>query len=83
MPIVDDEVNTVEVMNISSEIMKFEISGVRYKLSPRETAHIHKNYAIPRIMQEGRDPVPSVIELLTNRKVLPTSDKRVRAMTGK
>jgi hypothetical protein len=82
MPAIDEETNTVEVINISAETVKFNISGTTYKLAPREKLLLHKSYALPRLMQEGRDPVPAVIELLTGQKVLPIDDKRVRGLLG-
>ncbi len=79
---VDDEANTAEVINISSEPVKFELNGVRYKLAPKERLQVHKNYALPRIMMAGRDPVPAAIELLTNGKVILATDKRARVAQG-
>lgn len=82
MPRIEEDTNTVEVVNISSEIVKIEIDKVKHKLNPKERLTVHKNYATPRLMQQGRDPVPSSIELMTNGKVLPVTDKRVKAMLG-
>lgn len=76
----DNEPNTIEVVNISAETMKFELDGVRFKMAPKSVEKIHKNYATPMILQEGRDPIPSTIERLTNRKVLPVTDKRAKAV---
>jgi hypothetical protein len=78
---VDDleEENTREVMNISNNIIRFELDGARYKMGPKETRRIHKNYATRMLMREGRDPVPSTVELLTNKQVLPIDDPRVRS----
>lgn len=78
----EEESNTVECVNISGETMRFEIEKVKYKLGPRERVVLHRNYALPRAMQPGRDPVPSAIELLTNHKVLPISHPRARAALG-
>jgi hypothetical protein len=78
----DEDTNSVECVNISSETLKFEIDGVRYKLGPRDRVHLHKNYALPRAMQPGRDPVPSAVALLTSHKVLPVTDKRAMAALG-
>lgn len=74
--------NTIEVINISSETLKFELEGMKFSIKPKERIRVHKSYATPRLMQQGRDPVPSAVELLTNHKVLPITDKRVRAMIG-
>lgn len=78
----DQESNVAEVVNISSETIKFEIAGVRFTLGPKEKAQVHRNYALPRKMAEGRDPIPSAIELLTNHKVLLVTDKRAKAALG-
>lgn len=74
--------NVAEVINVSSETVRFEIEKIRYKLPPRGIAQIHKAYAVSRVMQEGRDPVPSSIELLTNKKVLPVTDKRAASVVA-
>ena len=78
----DDEVNTVECVNVSSETIRFEIEKVKYRLGPKDRVVLHKNYATPRVMQPERDPVPSTIELLTNNKVLPITHPRARAALG-
>jgi hypothetical protein len=77
-----EDTNTIECVNISSETIRFEISGMRYRLGPKDKVHLHKNYALPRAMQPGRDPVPSVVDLLTNHRVLPVTDKRAMAALG-
>ena len=82
MPRIEEETNTVECVNISSETLKFEIDGTRFKLAPKERVTLHKAYARPRKTHESRDAVPSAIELLTNHKVLPIDDKRARAALG-
>jgi hypothetical protein len=78
----DPENDLVEVVNISSEIMKFELERIKYKLKPKEVVKIPKAYAMVKVMAEGRDPVPPTIELLTNKKVLPVTDKRAKAVMG-
>ena len=70
------------MMNISSDTVKFELDSLRYKLKPKETTRIHRNYALPRQMQPDKDPVPSVVELLTGKKVLAMSDPRVKSAIG-
>jgi hypothetical protein len=75
----EPEENAVDVINIGSTPMRFEIDGVRYKLAPGEMTKIHKAYALPRQMQAGKDAVPSAVELLTNKQVLWVGDKRARA----
>ena len=78
----NEETNSIECVNISSETIRFEIERVRYRLGPKDKVVLHKNYALPRAMQPGRDPVPSAIALLTNHKVLPITDKRAMAALG-
>ena len=78
----DQEENTVEVINISSDIVRFELEKTRYRLAPKERMRVHKSYGLPRQLQDGRDPVPSTVELLTNKKVLPISDKRARGVVA-
>lgn len=78
--VTDVESNMIEVINISSERAVFVLDDYKYVLKPRETAKIHKNYGQNRQLQEGKDPIPSVIELETNGKVLPVTDKRARSI---
>jgi hypothetical protein len=80
----DEDSNMEEVINISSEVMRFELDGMKFKLQPKEVVQIHRNHAIPKILQKDRDPVASTIEMLTNKKVLSVKDKRARAaLSGK
>lgn len=67
----EDADNTKEIVNISQNVVKFEIAGTRFVMKPGDRRFIHKNYATARAMQPNRDPVPSTIELLTNKMVLP------------
>lgn len=78
----NEEPNDAEVVNISSEIMRFELDGIRYKLGPKETTRINKVHTISKKTAPGRDPVAPTIELITNKKVVPTTDKRARAVMG-
>ena len=78
----DEETNTVECVNVSSETVRFEIDKVKYRLGPLDRVVLHKNYTLPKVMQPERDPVPSAIELLTNKKVLPITHPRARAALG-
>lgn len=72
------QTNQVEVINISSTNVRFEIEGNRYVLRPGQTVSLHKSYALPRSMVKGKDPVPSVVELLTAKQVLAVTDSRAR-----
>lgn len=74
----EQESNAIEVINVSAEVVRFEIDGTRHKLKSLEAVSINKAYALPRQLQEGRDPVPSTIELLTNKKVLAVNDTRAK-----
>jgi len=74
--------NQVEVVNISSNNVRFEIEGNRYVLRPGQTVSLHKSYALPRAMVKGKDPVPSVVELLTSKQVLAVTDQRARQVVS-
>lgn len=74
--------NMEEIVNISSEPMVFELDGAIYELKPKDRVKVHKNYAMPRVLQKGRDPVASTVELLTNKKVLWIKDRRACAALG-
>lgn len=78
----DGETNLVDVINVSGETLRFELDGNKYKMAPKDVIKINKAYANPRQLQEGKDPIPSVVELLTNKKVLSVTDKRVRSLLG-
>lgn len=67
------------IINISSENVTLELDGLEFRLKPYETTKTHANYALPRLLQKGRDPVASVVDLLTNGKVVDTEDRRARA----
>lgn len=67
------------IINVSSEEVRFELDGLDYVLKPRETLATHANYALPRKMADNRDPVASVVDLLTGGKVLHIGDRRARA----
>lgn len=68
----------VEVINISGEIMRFELDGAKYKLKPKQTVKVHQSYGTAKKLQSDRDAVPSTVELLTNKKVLPITDSRAK-----
>lgn len=78
----DPEDTTVEVVNISSERMKFELEGQMHVMKPGDRRRVPRYLTVSRVMQKGKDPVPSAIELLTNKKVLPITDPRARAALG-
>jgi hypothetical protein len=65
-----------EVVNISSNVVRFEIEGLRHVLKPGERASIHVNYALPRQFANNRDPIPSAIDLMTGGAVVSVLDKR-------
>ncbi len=79
-PDVDFQSNQIEVINISAGNVRFEIEGNRYILRPGQVVSLHKSYALPRSMVKGKDPVPSVVELLTAKQVLAVTDPRARHM---
>jgi hypothetical protein len=71
---------TTAVINTSGQRVRFSIANAPgvdpdiYELTPRETVEILTNYALPRLMQEGRDPAPSIISQLTNGLVLSITE---------
>lgn len=71
-----------EIANISGELMKFEIDGTLIELKPGERTKINEAYATPRVMQEGKDPVPATVAMITNNKVLPIDDPRAMRALG-
>ena len=73
-----NDTNQVEVINISGHNVKFDIDGNRYLLKPGQTTRLHKAYALPRSMAAERDPLPSVVEMLTSKKVLAITDPRAK-----
>lgn len=78
----EEESNAVDCINVSAEVVRFEIEGTRYKLKPLEVIPLNKAYALPKHLQPNRDPVPSSIELLTGKKVLPVTDPRAKGAVG-
>lgn len=79
MAAIDSNSNTEKVINITSNNVRFEIDGTRFELKPSEQITINRSYALPRHFKQGKDPVPSVIELLTGGMVLHVGDKRARS----
>lgn len=72
----DPKSSMVEVVCLQGGA-KFAIAGRRYKMRPGDIAQVEGAYGTPRLMRPGSDPLPSVVELLTGRKVLPVLDPRV------
>jgi hypothetical protein len=73
------ETNQVECVNVGGRTVKFEIEGNRHVVKPGGSVMLHKSYGLPRKMAPNRDAVPSVVETLTNRQVLPVTDQRTGA----
>lgn len=65
-----------EVVNISSNVVRFELDGLRHVLKPGERTNVHTNYALQRRFAENRDPIPSAIDLMTGGAVVSVTDKR-------
>ncbi len=74
------QTNQTEVINISGQNVRFEVDGNRYMLRPGQTVSLHNAYALPRQMQKNKDPIPSVVEMLTSKQVLSVTDPRARHM---
>lgn len=78
------ETNSVECVNISARVVRFEIAGTRYALKPGQSVFLHRSYALARKMAANRDAIPSVVELQTAKMVLPITDQRaINAMGGR
>lgn len=71
------EDNTKEIVNISSQTVRFQIDNQKIVMQPGDRRRINANYATARALQPNRDPVPSVVELLTNKMVLPVDHPKV------
>lgn len=78
--LIEPDNNVQEVINISSENVKMQIGDMRVTMKPGDRLQVHRNYAFPRQLREGRDPIPSVVELESGGKVVPTTDPRARSM---
>ncbi len=74
------ETNQTEVINIAAHNVRFEIDGNRYILKPGQVVSIHNSYALARQLQKNKDPLPSVVEMLTSKMVLAVTDPRARHM---
>lgn len=70
------------VINVTNAPAKFEISimpgerPMKYRLLPGETALLAEGYSWVRPKSPGAEPAKSVIEKLTDGKVLPAADPR-------
>ncbi len=72
--------NQTEVINIAAHPVRFEIDGNRYILKPGQVVTLHNAYALARQLQKNKDPIPSVVEMLTSKMVLAVTDPRARHM---
>jgi ABC-type Zn uptake system ZnuABC Zn-binding protein ZnuA len=74
------------VINITGDVVRFEIATVSgeepdvYELKPHEVVEIAEAYATRRQALPGRDSAASVIENLTNARVLPVCDPRAKSL---
>jgi hypothetical protein len=78
----EDELDTasslVQVVCLyEGPVVKFNIAGRKYRMRFGDVERLEMAYAAPIQMRPGTDPQPAVIEMLTNRKVLPVLDPRV------
>ncbi len=72
--------NQTEVINIASHPVRFEIDGNKYILKPGQVVSLHNSYALAKQLQKNKDPIPSVVEMLTSKMVLAVTDPRARHM---
>jgi len=71
-----------EVICLADEGATFVIDSSKITLKKGQTCMIPKAYTCLRQYQKNRDPLPSVIELETSKKVLPVSDPRARGVVS-
>ncbi len=57
--------------------VKFQIAGRTYRMRAGDIEQIQVGYICQRHNNPQGDPIPSAIEMMTNRKVLPVADPRV------
>lgn len=57
--------------------VRFSIAGRNYRMKAGDVEHIQVGYVAQRQNNPAGDPIPSAIELMTGRKVLPVADPRV------
>lgn len=57
--------------------VRFEIAGRKYRMRAGDVEQLQVGYVAQRQANAQGDPIPSAIELMTGRKVLPVSDPRV------
>lgn len=77
-----NKMESVSIINVSSESVSFELDGLEHTLRPRESMKTHASYGLPRHLQKGRDPVASVVDMLTNGRVVHEGDRRARAVVA-
>lgn len=68
----------VPVVNHSAATVKFKIGTRVYLMRSGQVENLEAAYGAPRQVRAGGDALPSVVELETNRKVLPVADPRVQ-----
>jgi len=73
---IDDDCE--ECINISDAPAKFQLDNHTVTLKPKQKVRVPKAYTTKRVFKEGNDPMPSVIELETGKRVLPVSDPRAK-----
>ena len=71
------EDDSEEVCNISSAPARLHIDNLRIVLKPGQRVRVPKAYVRRHAMQPGRDPVASAIHMMTDGRVVPSSDPRV------
>lgn len=71
------EDDSEEVCNISSQPAKIHIDNLKIVLKPGQRISVPKQYVRRHAMQPGRDPVASAIHMMTDGRVVPSSDPRV------
>lgn len=76
----DDDLATAEeeCINIGSNVVKFQIENSRVKMRPKEIRKFHRTYVLPKKTHPDRDPVASVVSMLTNGMVLSVKDPKAK-----
>lgn len=72
----------VQIVNVSSQMAKFELDGMKYKLRPGQIGECRASYARPMQLQKSADPLPSVVDRETNGRVLCVEDPRAKRVLG-
>lgn len=78
----DDDGDMVDVINVSPQVARFQLDGMRYKLKPGQVSQCRATYARPMKLRPGADPIPSVIDRETNGRVLCVEDPRAKKALG-